>query len=121
MYVISNHDIVRSYSRYGDGQHNDQIAKLLAAMYLTLRGTPILYYGKEIGMENNNPRRKEDVQDPIGKIGWPKEIGRDGERAPMQWTNGKNAGFSEAKPWLPVPLSHVTHTSPRKRKMQTPC
>ncbi|HKT47117.1 MAG TPA: alpha-glucosidase [Candidatus Acidoferrales bacterium] len=109
VYVISNHDIVRSYTRYGDGQHNDQIAKLLAAMYLTLRGTPILYYGEEIGMENNNPKRKEDVQDPIGKIGWPKEIGRDGERTPMQWTSGKNAGFSEAKPWLPVPASHAAH------------
>ncbi len=109
VYVLSNHDIVRSYTRYGDGQHNDQIAKLLAAMYLTLRGTPILYYGEEIGMENNNPRRKEDVRDPIGKIGWPQEIGRDGERTPMQWTSGKNAGFSEAKPWLPVPESHATH------------
>jgi alpha-glucosidase len=49
-FVISNHDIVRSYNRYGDGKHNDQIAKLMAAFYLTLRGTPIMYYGEEIGM-----------------------------------------------------------------------
>ena len=54
-FVISNHDIVRSYDRYGDGQHNDQIAKLMAGLYLTLRGTPIMYYGEEIGMENNDP------------------------------------------------------------------
>src|SRR3984957_13181647 len=46
-FVISNHDIVRSYDRYGDGKHNDQIAKLMAALYLTLRGTPIMYYGEE--------------------------------------------------------------------------
>ena len=108
VFVISNHDIVRSYNRYGDGTHNEQIAKLMASMYLTLRGTPIMYYGEELGMENNNPTRKEDVKDPEGKTGWPKEIGRDGERTPMQWTDGTNAGFSEAKPWLPVPPSYKT-------------
>lgn len=109
VYVISNHDIVRSYDRYGDGVHNDAIAKLMAGMYLTLRGTPIMYYGEEIGMENNDPKRREDVKDPIGKIGWPKEKGRDGERTPMQWNTGVNAGFSTAKPWLPVPPSYKTH------------
>src|SRR5206468_10987431 len=66
------------YVRYGDGQHNDAIAKLMAGLYLTLRGTPIIYYGEEIGMENNDPKRKEDVKDPIGKLGWPQEKGRDG-------------------------------------------
>ncbi len=109
VYVISNHDIVRSYNRYGDGQHNDEIAKLMAGMYLTLRGTPIMYYGEEIGMENNDPKRKEDVKDPIGKLGWPEEKGRDGERTPMQWNGGANAGFSQADPWLPVPASSKTH------------
>lgn len=109
VYVISNHDIVRSYDRYGDGQHNDAIAKLMAGLYLTLRGTPIMYYGEEIGMENNDPKRKEDVKDPIGKIGWPKQKGRDGERTPMQWNTGANAGFSTAQPWLPVPASYKTH------------
>ena len=48
---------------------------MMAAMYLTLRGTPILYYGEEIGMENNDPKRKEEVQDPQGRRGWPKEKG----------------------------------------------
>ena len=84
-FVISNHDIVRSYDRYGDGKHNDQIAKVMAALYLTLRGTPIMYYGEEIGMKTTPPTRKEDVKDPIGRTGWPKEKGRDGERTPMQW------------------------------------
>jgi alpha-glucosidase len=108
-YVISNHDIVRSAVRYGDGKHDDAIAKLMAGMYLTLRGTPIMYYGEELGMVNNDPTRKEDVKDPIGKLGWPEEKGRDGERTPMQWDQSPNAGFSTAKPWLPVPQSYKTH------------
>jgi alpha-glucosidase len=107
--VISNHDIVRSYNRYGDGVHNDEIAKLMAGMYLTLRGTPIMYYGEELGMENNGPKSRDDVKDPIGKSGWPVEKGRDGERTPMQWDTSTNAGFSKAKPWLPVPPSYKTH------------
>ena len=108
-FVISNHDIIRSYDRYGDGKHNDQIAKLMAALYLTLRGTPIMYYGEEIGMKTTPPTRQEDVKDPIGRRGWPKEKGRDGERTPMQWNDGENAGFSQAKPWLPVPPTYKTH------------
>ena len=108
-FVISNHDIVRSYDRYGDGKHNDQIAKLMGALYLTLRGTPIMYYGEEIGMKTTPPTRKEDVRDPIGRKGWPKEKGRDGERTPMQWDESANAGFSTAAPWLPVPPTYKTH------------
>jgi alpha-glucosidase len=108
-FVISNHDIVRSYDRYGDGQHNDQIAKLMAALYLTLRGTPIMYYGEEIGMKTTPPTRKEDVKDPIGRTGWPEEKGRDGERTPMQWDGSENAGFTKGTPWLPVPPTYKTH------------
>jgi len=108
-FVISNHDIVRSYDRYGDGEHNDQIARLMAGLYLTLRGTPIMYYGEEIGMKTTPPTRKEDVKDPIGRTGWPKEKGRDGERTPMQWDESDNAGFSKAAPWLPVPPTYKTH------------
>jgi len=108
-YVISNHDIRRPYSRYGDGVHNDDIAKLMAGFYLTLRGTPVMYYGEEIGMENNDPKRKEDVKDPIGVLGWPIEKGRDGERTPMQWNSGPNGGFTKGKSWLPVPESAKTH------------
>ena len=108
-YVITNHDIVRSYTRYADGAHNDDIAKMMAALYLTLRGTAIMYYGEEIGMENNDPKSKDEVQDPIGKLGWPLEKGRDGERTPMQWNEGQNAGFSKTKPWLPVPATAKTH------------
>jgi alpha-glucosidase len=108
-FVISNHDIVRSYDRYGDGKHNDQIAKLMAALYLTLRGTPIMYYGEEIGMKTTTPTRRQDVRDPIGRTGWPQEKGRDGERTPMQWDGSENAGFSKGTPWLPVPETYKTH------------
>jgi alpha-glucosidase len=109
VYVIGNHDMPRSYVRYGDGEHNHQIAKLMAGMYLTLRGTPIMYYGEELGMENGDPTRKQDVKDPIGIAGWPGEKGRDGERTPMQWNDSPNAGFSQSVPWLPVPASYKTH------------
>ena len=109
VYVIGNHDIVRSSTRYGDGKHDDQIAKLMAAMYLTLRGTPIMYYGEEIGMENNDPVRKQDVKDPVGQVRWPFDKGRDGERTPMQWDGSSNAGFTHGHPWLPIPPSYKTH------------
>ena len=109
VYLISNHDIRRAASRYGDGEHDDAIAKLLAGMYLTLRGTPILYYGEELGMQNTDPLRREDVKDPIGKLGWPTQKGRDGERTPMQWSTAEHAGFTTGQPWLPIPKSFKTH------------
>ena len=109
-YFFSNHDQPRQWDRYGDGVHNDQIAKLMAALLLTTRATPLMYYGEELGMRTTEPARKEDVQDPIGKIGWPEEKGRDGERTPMQWDGSTNAGFSTAqRPWLPVPPSAAAY------------
>lgn len=105
-FFFSNHDQPRQWDRYGDGIHNDQIAKLMAALLLTTRQTPLMYYGEEIGMRTTPPTRREEVQDPIGKIGWPKEKGRDGERTPMQWDNSKDYGFSIADhTWLPIPPS----------------
>jgi alpha-glucosidase len=107
-FFFNNHDQDRTWNRYGDGVHNDDIAKLMATLLLTTRATPQMYYGEEIGMVTTPPTRKEDVKDPIGKIGWPKEKGRDGERTPMQWDTSNNAGFStSAKPWLPVPASYL--------------
>ena len=116
VWVMSNHDIVRAYTRFADGKHNDAIAKVLAGMYLTLPGTPILYYGEEIGMQNNDPTRKEDVKDPIGRLGWPEQKGRDGERTPMQWSGTPNAGFTTGIPWLPVPTSYQTHNVATEQK-----
>jgi alpha-glucosidase len=116
VYLFSNHDLPRQWDRYGDGRHNEQIAKLLAALYLTLRGTPILYYGEEIGMQTTDPQRVEDVKDPFGRRFWPENKGRDGERTPMQWNGGANAGFSKAKPWLPVPPSYRQRNVAREEK-----
>lgn len=110
VFLFSNHDRPRAYVRYGNGKNNDQVAKLLATMLLTLRGTPIMYYGEEIGMTNRDPKSRSEVQDPIGRIGWPKEKGRDGERTPMQWSTAKNAGFTKGgKTWVPVAENFPTH------------
>src|SRR3984893_11650402 len=67
-------------------------------------------------MENNDPKSKDEVQDPIGKLGCPLEKGSDGERTPMQWNDSANAGFSKTKPWLPVPPSYKTHNVAAEQK-----
>jgi alpha-glucosidase len=109
LFVFDNHDNPRSITRYGDGVHDVAIAKTVAAMLLTTRATALTYYGAEIGMPTTPPTRKEDVKDPIGITGWPKEKGRDGERTPMQWTPGADAGFSTAKTtWLPIAPDYKT-------------
>jgi alpha-glucosidase len=103
--VFDNHDNPRLDARYGDGVHDTDIQRVLSTILFANRGASLFYYGDEIGMKTTPPTRKEDVKDPIGVTGWPKEKGRDGERTPMQWTPGPNAGFDgpNAKPWLPVP------------------
>lgn len=109
LFVFDNHDNVRSWNRYGDGVHDMAIAKLIATMLFTSRSTALMYYGEEIGMVTTTPTRKQDVKDPIGITGWPKEKGRDGERTPMQWNAGKDSGFSTAaSTWLPVAPDYVT-------------
>ena len=110
LFVFDNHDNIRSWDRYGDGVHNARIARIIAALLLTSRDAALLYQGEEIGQITATPTRVEDVQDPIGKTGWPKEKGRDGERTPMQWdTSNPQAGFStNPHPWLPVTPNYIT-------------
>ena len=60
-------------------------------------------------MQNNDPKRREDVKDPIGQRGWPKEKGRDGERTPMQWNGAPHAGFTTGIPWNPIPPTYNTY------------
>jgi len=98
--VLNNHDRVRTATRYR-APDNDERLKVAAAMLLTLRGTPFLYYGEEIGMRDINVSRAE-IQDPIGRRYWPFNKGRDGCRSPMQWSPARNAGFSSADPWLKI-------------------
>jgi alpha-glucosidase len=109
LFLLDNHDNTRSWTRYSENPNGPAIAKLLATVLLTPGSTVLLYYGQEIGMENNDPKRREDVKDPIGKIGWPGEKGRDGERTPMQWSDGSEGGFSAAATtWLPLAPSYKT-------------
>jgi alpha-glucosidase len=101
--VFNNHDRPRSISRLGDGSYKEAMARMLATLELTPRASVLLYYGEELGMENDDPKRREDVKDIVGIRGWPEDKGRDGERKPMQWNGGANAGFSTARmTWLPV-------------------
>jgi alpha-glucosidase len=115
-YVLSNHDIPRHYDRYGDGKNNDRIAKLTATMLLTLRGSPFLYYGEEIGMVTTEPKTIEEVKDPVGKRYWPANKGRDGERTPMQWDAGPQSGFTSGTSWLKVPPSATERNVARQEK-----
>jgi alpha-glucosidase len=103
--VMSNHDLPRAASRYARGE-NDVQAWIAMALLLTLRGTPFMYYGEEIGLRDIRLRRRE-ILDPTGKKYWPIYKGRDGCRSPMQWDNGVNAGFSTARPWLPVNPDYI--------------
>ncbi len=106
--VFDNHDNPRLDARFGDGVHDTEIQRVISTLLFTTRGAALFYYGDEIGMKTTPPTRKEDVKDPVGILMWPKYKGRDGERTPMQWDDSKNAGFSNATPWLPVPANYTT-------------
>jgi alpha-glucosidase len=99
-YVLNNHDSPRTVTRWKDGE-DDARAKLGATMLLTLRGTPFLYYGEEIGMRDIKLKRSE-IMDPPGKTYWPLYQGRDGCRSPMQWDATFQAGFGKGRSWMPV-------------------
>ncbi|HEX8417803.1 MAG TPA: alpha-amylase family glycosyl hydrolase, partial [Methylobacterium sp.] len=93
-WVLGNHDRPRIAARVGEAQ-----ARIAAILLLTLRGTPTLYYGDEIGLAH--------VAIPPGRVQDPWERnepghGRDPERTPMQWDGSANAGFTKARPWLPL-------------------
>ncbi|WP_026464970.1 alpha-amylase family glycosyl hydrolase [Adhaeribacter aquaticus] len=96
-WVLSNHDQSRISSRVGKAQ-----ARIAAMLLLTLRGTPTIYYGDEIGMRDV-PIPAEEVQDPQGLNMPDLNLTRDPARTPMQWDDSTNAGFSPAKPWLRLP------------------
>ena len=107
LFVFDNHDNPR-WDRYISADHKDDVGRVIATLLFASRDTAMMYYGDEIGMVTTPPTRKEDVKDPIGITGWPKEKGRDGERTPMQWNDGPDAGFSPSgvKTWLPIPPSY---------------
>jgi alpha-glucosidase len=96
----SNHDVVRFPTRWADGDADRARAAL--TMLLTLRGTPVLYYGDELLLENVDVPR-EALRDPVGLSRWPEDPGRDGCRTPMPWAPGEGYGFTRpgVRPWLP--------------------
>ena len=119
--TLGNHDTPRMYSRYGDGRNDDALARLHLALILTLRGTPFLYNGEEIGMtdlpledigqfrDNLGVRVYHTAIEELGispaeALAYANYFGRDKCRTPVQWTNGPNGGFSPAgsQTWLPV-------------------
>ena len=108
--VFDNHDNPRSWDRFGDGVHNAAIARIVATLLLTSRAAALMYQGQEIGQTTATPTRIEDVRDPLGITGWPKDKGRDGERTPMQWdSSNAQAGFSTSpRTWLPVTPNYRT-------------
>jgi len=101
-FTLSNHDNLRHCLRYAKGKWTVARAKVAAALLITLRSVPLLYYGEELGMSGGRLRR-EDLVDPLSKKTWPlRKYRRDLARTPMQWDGSLNAGFSNGKPWLPV-------------------
>lgn len=97
----SNHDVGRLATRWCGGDERKVRAALV--ILLTLRGTPILYAGDEIGMPDVDVP-KDRLLDPVGVRGWPEEPGRDRCRTPMQWTGEPDGGFAPpgVEPWLPM-------------------
>jgi len=99
--AFSNHDVVRTATRFGSGS-----AKVLIALLLSLRGTALLYQGEELGLPEVDLRR-DQLRDPVGDLYYPLFKGRDGCRTPMPWDAARpNFGFTSGAPWLPLGEEH---------------
>src|SRR5262249_28113230 len=100
-WVLGNHDNPRVASRLGERR-----ARAAAALLLTLRGTPTLYYGDELGM-TDAPISPDAERDPRAKT--QPGHGRDPERTPMRWNSDAKADFTTGEPWLPMggDVAHV--------------
>jgi alpha-glucosidase len=112
-WVLGNHDKPRLASRLGPAQ-----ARVAAMLLLTLRGTPTIYYGDELGMLDGiiPPER---VQDPWEKRVPGLGLGRDPARTPMLWDEGQYAGFTTGTPWLPLAIDAATHNVAAQRQNPT--
>ncbi len=105
--TLSNHDIMRTVTRFGGGRDgNPALAKLMLAVLLSLRGTVLLYQGEELGLPEVDLRR-DQLRDPVGDLYYPIAKGRDGCRTPMPWNaDAPNLGFTTGTPWLPPGPAH---------------
>jgi alpha-glucosidase len=112
-WVLGNHDKSRIATRVGAAQ-----ARVAAMLLLTLRGTPTLYYGDEIGM-HDVPIPAERVQDPYEKNVPGLGLGRDPVRTPMQWNGDGNGGFTTGAPWLPLADDYKTNNVAVERQQPT--
>ena len=107
-WAVSNHDVVRVATRWGGAQPAPGLLRLVAALQLSLRGTPCLYQGDELGLPEADVAY-EDLQDPYGIAMWPEFKGRDGCRTPMPWdSQAADLGFGSGtgRPWLPLEPRH---------------
>ncbi|HEV2564986.1 MAG TPA: alpha-amylase family glycosyl hydrolase, partial [Microvirga sp.] len=110
-WAFSNHDVVRHVSRWhGHAPDQARLAKVMASLLLSLRGSVCLYQGEELGLTEAE-LAFEDLVDPYGIRLWPKSKGRDGARTPMVWERDDiYGGFttgSQGRPWLPVQVDHL--------------
>ena len=109
-WATSNHDVKRTASRWlveGEAEASRSALESHAVLLATLFGTPCIYQGEELGLTEAD-LAFEDLVDPPGITFWPEYKGRDGCRTPMVWNaEAVNAGFSDAKPWLPVSPEHL--------------
>lgn len=112
-WVLGNHDQPRIASRVGKEQ-----ARVAAMLLLTLRGTPTMYYGDEVGM-HDVPIPPGRVRDPLEKNVPGLGLGRDPQRTPMQWDTGPHAGFTAGTPWLPVADDYHEHNVAVEREDPT--
>ncbi len=112
-WAFSNHDVDRAVTRWGEAG-NDDFARLLMALLLSLRGSACLYQGEELGLPEAEVPFAQ-MQDPYGKSFWPEFKGRDGCRTPMPWqAEAGHAGFSTAEPWLPIGGGHAERAVDRQ-------
>jgi alpha-glucosidase len=110
---FSNHDVPRTLTRFGGKDAPPELARMMLALLLSLRGTTLIYQGEELGLPEADLTR-EQLRDPVGDLYWPVHKGRDGCRTPMPWTEGPNHGFSTGAPWLPAAPEHANLTVERQ-------
>ena len=105
-WAFSNHDAPRVVSRWASNRDEAAFAKQALLLLMTLRGSVFLYQGEELGLPQGDVPL-ESLRDPEAIANWPHTLGRDGARTPIPWAkDAPNAGFSRAKPWLPVDPTH---------------
>lgn len=102
---FSNHDVPRTVSRFGGKDASPELAKMLFALLISLKGTTLIYQGEELGLPQASLSR-DQLRDPVGDLYWPYDGGRDGCRTPMPWTPGPQMGFTDGEPWLPLAAEH---------------